>query len=196
MINNFSQIINYIEKLEKDRVSSDIFYYLQIIQRKKENFELDSNNKVIKSYYIKNSKDLNNKSKEIKSLCNLFNARAYIHLTPRKWSIVCAQHLKINTELLINSQYESIKNSLNSVIGQYSATPKTWVIDLDSHNIFDKKYVEKCINNCRSGYSKNVIMILTTKNGYHFITNPFDLNQFECKEKVDIHKNNPTILYI
>lgn len=196
MINNISQIVNYIKEVAKDKTSSDLFYFLQIIQRKKENENLSSNNRVIKSYYIENVDSLNNYFEEIKNLCNLFNARAYIHLTPRRWSMICAQQLKANTELLINQQYKGIKNSLDSIIGQYSATPKTWVVDLDSHDLFDRMYVEKCINRCRSGHSQNVIMTLHTKNGCHFITHPFNLNEFECGEKVDIHKNNPTILYI
>jgi hypothetical protein len=36
-----------------------------------------------------------------------------------------------------------------------------------------------------------------TKNGIHLITNPFNLNAFKFGfPNIDVHKNNPTILYI
>jgi len=38
--------------------SEDDFYYLQILQRKKENPELGSNSRVIKNYYIKSVEEL------------------------------------------------------------------------------------------------------------------------------------------
>lgn len=38
---------------------------------------------------------------------------------------------------------------------------------------------------------------IPTKNGYHIITKPFNLKQFKDKyPDIDVHKNNPTILYI
>lgn len=39
---------------------------------------------------------------------------------------------------------------------------------------------------------------IPTKHGYHLITSPFDLQEFQKRfdNKIDVHKNNPTILYI
>ena len=42
-----------------------------------------------------------------------------------------------------------------------------------------------------------MIAYIPTKNGYHIITKPFNLKQFKDKySDIDVHKNNPTILYI
>ena len=37
---------------------------------------------------------------------------------------------------------------------------------------------------------------IETKNGWHLITYPFNLQEFKDVVPHDIHKNNPTILYI
>ena len=51
------------------------FYYLQILQRKKENPQLGSNNRVIKNYYINSVEYLESHYHEIKELCKQFNAK-------------------------------------------------------------------------------------------------------------------------
>ena len=41
-----------------------------------------------------------------------------------------------------------------------------------------------------------VIINIPTKSGYHLITTPFNLQQFkEEYPDIDVHKNNPTLLY-
>ena len=60
--------------------SEDDFYFLQILQRKKENPQLGSNSRVIKNYYIKSVEHLELRYPEIIELCSVFNARASIRL--------------------------------------------------------------------------------------------------------------------
>ena len=46
-------------------------------------------------------------------------------------------------------------------------------------------------------YESKIYAYIPTKNGYHIITKPFNLKQFKDKyPDIDVHKNNPTILYI
>jgi hypothetical protein len=75
MIDNIQLILPFL-KFE----SKDDFYYLQILQRKKENPQLGSNSRVIKNYYITSEKYLLDRYNEIKKLCEVFNARAMIRL--------------------------------------------------------------------------------------------------------------------
>lgn len=47
----------------------------------------------------------------------------------------------------------------------------------------------------KSGYK--ILDILETKNGFHIITNPFNLKLFkDIFPEIDVHKSSPTILYI
>ncbi len=78
MIDNFDTLIPFL-KFE----SPDDFYYLQVLQRKKENPELGSNSRVIKNYYIKSAEHLLKLRKEIIQLCENFNARASLRLNKR-----------------------------------------------------------------------------------------------------------------
>jgi len=45
-----------------------------------------------------------------------------------------------------------------------------------------------------------MLEVLPTKNGYHMITRPFNLSKFkllinDLDVRLDVHKDNPTILY-
>ncbi len=102
-------------KLEHE-LEEDYFYFIQIIQRKKENPGLGSINRIIRSYNISSLKKFDKNKDEIIALCNTFNARAYIHLNRRKWSSICLECLRHNAELIANEQYEGIKSSLETIL--------------------------------------------------------------------------------
>ena len=54
----------------------------------------------------------------------------------------------------------------------------------------------ECMPVSESGNSK-IYAIIPTKNGHHIITKPFDVRNFSSQyPDIEIHKNNPTILYI
>lgn len=54
---------------------------------------------------------------------------------------------------------------------------------------------------CKHAGSGLVFNLVPTVNGFHAITKGFDLNEFSKKldeinlESIDIHKDNPTVLY-
>lgn len=74
--------------------SEDDFYYLQILQRKKENNTLNSNSRVIKNYYISSLDYLENRKEEITTLCTVFNARACLRLQPRSYKKVAFRAMR------------------------------------------------------------------------------------------------------
>ena len=55
-----------------------------------------------------------------------------------------------------------------------------------------KEYInEKC-----EPVGNKIISIIPTKSGNHLITSPFNIKQFKEKyPDIDVHKNNPTLLY-
>jgi hypothetical protein len=193
MVNNFSQIKSIL------KFEEDYFYFIQIIQRKKEIPELGSNNRVIRSYMISSLEKLEKNEAEIIKMCEMFNARAYIHLNRRKWSRIALECLRHNAELIANGQYDGIKSSLETVIGRHNCEPKgekTWIVDIDEKLPQYTMQVEDYINSLEPEGLK-VKSILPTKNGYHLITSPFNSQIFgEKYPDIDIHKDNPTILYI
>ena len=75
------------------------------------------------------------------------------------------------------------------------------VIDVDNHDISYVDEIGEIIDLIKSSNEEkpNVIGYIPTKNGWHIITRPFNLKQFEpytLEYQIDIQKNNPTILYL
>ena len=96
----------------------------------------------------------------------------------------------------MNKDFKSVRKSYESVCGQYSNEKESlWIIDIGSKEINDTFYcidqIKKCQPNIGEDKSK---IILPTKNGFHLITSPFNVKQANLQH--EIHKNNPTILYI
>lgn len=195
IVNNFDKLI----ELGLLEFKEGEFYFLQILQRRKENPDLHGNSKVIKTYYINSLEYFNSIEEEIKQLCLFFNARAYIGLNRRSYKRVAMCALKELTDLILNEQYEAARNAYNTCCGQYTTGDKKWIVDVDTK---DESYVLKTVEAIRKCMPitdvDNVIAVLPTINGYHIITRPFNLKQLEpfiATNPLDIHKNNPTLLY-
>lgn len=192
--------MNNIEIIRKllNFESDDTFYFCQIIKRKKEHPDLGSNNVVIKTYYVSSFEYLDLKIEEIITLCELHNARAYINLTSRSFERVAFHTLKKVTDCIMNKDFKLIRKSYDSVCGEYGFGEKRWIIDVDIKDFDHVIRIATIINRMQSTNEVNVIAYIPTKNGWHIITKPFDLKQFEpykVQNQLDIHKNNPTILY-
>jgi len=203
MVDNFEKIIPLL-KFD----SEDDFYHLQILMRKKENPHLGSNSYVVKTYYIRSIEYLLNKKDEIINLCEFNNARACINLNRRSFEKIAFHTLKKVTDQIMNKDFKSVRKAYESVCGRFSNEPeKKWVIDIDYKNYaylnqieMTQKFnqtiqkIEKLIE--ITGKDTNIVKI-PTKNGEHWICNPFNTEEFKTQfGGIDIHKDNPTILYI
>jgi len=192
MIDNFEQIKQY---LTFD--SSDDFYYVQIIQRRKENPELKTNNYMVKSYTITSADYLDMKKKEIVTLCELHNARAYINLNKRSFE-KCAYHsMKKLTDVILAKSFGSDKKVFDSVASAYSSDKeKKWLIDVDDMEFPSPLMMAHIEHNCKPYDPDKIIGVIKTLNGCHLITKPFNIVQFREKyPDVEVKKNSPTLLY-
>lgn len=193
-------MIDVFDKIKKLLIfeSDDDFYYLQILQRKKENPKIGSNSRVIKNYYIDSIDYLESRYEEIKELCHNFNARAMLRLNKRSYSKVAFKTMQYIANSMANGQYSFIKKSYDRACGNgHNDKNKTWIIDIDG--TYEEEWVLKMIHfidDCKPEGNK-IIAQLPTKNGLHIITKPFDLQDFRNEySEIDIHKDNPINLYI
>ena len=179
------------------------FYYLQILQRKKENPQLGSNSRVIKNYYINSADYLINHYDEIKGLCTMFNARACIRLNKRNYEKVSYKEMVNIANSMCNKEFSFIKKSYDRAVGnghsEHSGS-STWILDFDDAiSKEDMSLIESIISNSNpmiKGVNKVVAMI-PSRAGTHIITQPFDSREFKNQfPSIDIHKDNPTNLYI
>ena len=193
MIDNIQLILPFL-KFE----SKDDFYYLQILQRKKENPQLGSNSKVIKNYYIASEEYLLNRYDEIKKLCEIFNARAMIRLNKRSFEKVGFKCMTNLANTMMNKEYSFINKSYDRACGlSHNDKDKKWILDIDEKNlnIPELEYLLATLE----PRGKKVIIQLDSKSGYHLITSPFNVDEFKkkyTKYEIEVHKDNPTNLYI
>jgi hypothetical protein len=176
--------------------SPDDFYFCQIIKRKKENKELGSNSHVVKTYFIKSVADIDKDKGEMICLAEYHNARVCINLNKRSFERMAFHALRKVADVIMNKDYSQARKAYASVCGVYmSDEDKKWIVDIDVKGRVANEIL-KTIDECMPVGNK-LITILDTKNGVHLITKPFDTRGFRDKyPDIDIHKNNPTILYI
>lgn len=181
--------------------SEDTFYFLQILQRKKEHPELGRNSNVVKNYYISSIEYLEKKMDEIINLCNFFNARAMLRLTPRSYKKTALDNLKQIAQCIQDNNYRAVAKSYTSSSGiTTEGTFKRWLIDIDQKlDDLELSKMVKVINSLSPNNDQfKVLAIIPSKAGCHIITKPFDRITFEkdFNYTLDIHKDNPTNLYI
>ena len=190
MVDNFKLIKPLLEF-----PNNDIYYHLQILRRGKDHPELSAANRVIKSYFICNLESLDYVEDEIKKLCEFFGARAYINLAPKSIKKTTMLQLKYLAQRAYERDFKKIWKSWNTCAGEIKGEEPRWVVDIDEKiawgNIMD--FIDTL-----EPYSKDTKFItnIPTKSGWHIITTPFNLQQFkEVYPDIDVHKNNPTLLY-
>jgi hypothetical protein len=174
------------------------FYMLYVLKRKKDQPENERDNhqsvRTIKTYCISSIEYLEKRYDEIIQLCEMFKARAYIHIQKQNHKDVSLDMMMALAQKIKDGQF--IQNNLfDSVVGQLKTHEKRWIIDLDTTDEDEVVRMTKVINVTRPEGDK-VEAIIPTKNGYHFITKRFDVEMFRnVYPHIDIQKKNPTLLY-
>lgn len=201
MVNNF-EIIKPLLKWDNE----DQFYFLQVLQRKKDAAPgmkvngTNNNSRLIKAYYVKSLEYLEFITPEVIALCDLFNARAGINLNKRSFEKVALQHLKLVTDNIINKNYDKVYKTYSSAAGKFSHdNVKKWIIDIDKEEMESLEGIKYGIEGLppvtTEGESK-IIAEIPSRTGVHLITTPFRLDFFkDLYPHIDVQKNNPTNLY-
>jgi hypothetical protein len=199
MINN----IDIIKPLLNFTEEGD-FYMLYVFKRKKDQPEGERDNhqsvRTIKTYCIDNLGYLDKRYDEIRQLCEMFKARAYIHIQKQNHKDVSLEMMMALAQKIKDGQHNQ-KNLFDSVVGQLKTNEKRWIVDVDTMDENAIVKITKIINLVNPQHEGGKIeAIVPTKNGYHFITKKFDVMEFQKIMRLqgdvpDIQKKNPTLLY-
>ena len=111
---------------------------LYVFKRKKDQPEGEKDNhqsvRTIKTYCIESVDHLERRYDEVMQLCEMFKARAYIHVQKQN-------HRDVSLDMLV-SLAERIKNGVqnqkglfDSVVGQIKTQEKRWIIDIDNVSV-------------------------------------------------------------
>jgi hypothetical protein len=200
MINNIQQIKGLLN-FEKP----GDFYMLYVFKRKKDQPEDERDNhqsvRTIKTYCIESIDHLDRRYDEIMQLCEMFKARAYIHVQKQN-------HFDVSLSMMvalaqrIQDGNNNQKGLFDSVVGQIKTQEKRWIVDIDTDSLHVRNMVINIIESIKpnDGESK-IIATIPTKNGVHLITKRFDVMDFakQIKERgeevPDLQKKNPTLLF-
>lgn len=199
MINNFEIIKTYL-----DFSNPDTYYFLQLIQRRKDNPDLGKDMHIIDDIFIYNMEQYERMESEIIATCKLHNARAYFRLNKRSLKKSAMQLLKKVTTMIIDENYKSVKNAYSSVSGEFNDdNDKKWIVDIDNVSLdgnfgYNHESMLCTLRNLQIETGREpLVNLIPTKSGVHIITRPFNVNKFKVNfPNIDIHKDNPTILYI
>jgi hypothetical protein len=175
------------------------FYMLYVFKRKKDQPEGERDNhqsvRTIKTYCVDSIEYLEKRYDEIKQLCEMFKARAYIHVQKQNHKDVSLNMLSTLAER-IRDGASNQKGLFDSVVGQIKTQEKRWIVDIDTPDYHMVYELTKFIGRLKPEGPK-IEAVTPTKNGYHLITGKFDVKTFsEQYPSVDIQKKNPTLLFL
>lgn len=174
------------------------FYMLYVFKRKKDQPEDEKDNhqsvRTIKTYCIESIDHLDRRYDEIKQLCEIFKARAYIHIQKQNHFDVSLEMMVALAQKIRDGQHNQ-KNLFDSVVGQLKTQEKRWIVDVDDKDTNQLVKIVELIHQMRPEGDK-LEACLPTKSGYHLITKRFDVMEFKKEfPDIDIQKKNPTLLY-
>ena len=198
-INNFDLILDQLSFNNRDE-----FYFVQVIQRRKdgnEGLHVRSGYRLIKSYYIYSKQELIDLKDRIIELCRNNNARAYINPNVRNAKEVALECIKKYADLVLNDNSFMGINIWDSSCGCTRARgyKALWIIDVD--NLEHLETIKTIINSCQGAPGERIKYVVPTVHGCHLITYGFNREEFNNRLRetevgyVDVHKDNPTLLY-
>jgi hypothetical protein len=110
------------------------FYMLYVLKRKKDQPDDERDNhqsvRTIKTYCIKSIDHLERRYDEIKQLCEMFKARAYIHVQKQNHKDVSLNMMVALAQRIQDGNHEQ-QNLFDSVVGQLKTLEKRWIVDID-----------------------------------------------------------------
>jgi len=178
------------------------FYMLYVFKRKKDQPEGEKDNhqsvRTIRSYCIKSIEQLEKRYDEIMIMCEVFKARAYIHVAKQNHRDVSLEMLTALAQRIRDGQHEQ-QGLFDSVVGQIKTYEKRWIVDVDDKNTSSLVRITELIHALEPKGDK-LEAVIPTKNGYHLITKRFNIQEFIKYMSLqgdvpDIQKKNPTLLY-
>jgi hypothetical protein len=200
-------MVNNLDKIKSLLVFEKgvTYYFIQVIQRKKENPDLPKSEMQRGFWYITSMEELEIHWPRIKKTCEDYNARAYISLIPRSLEKLGKKCLMEYSKRVINNEYSRVfaipqKNALSKETIYSKGEKPWWCVDIDNPEQMPK------ISEYFLLFT-NIKAILETPNGYHLIVECFnpkvikpyatrkDDYKFASGEEFTLRKECNTILY-
>lgn len=185
MIDNSNKIRSRLD------FSGGIFYYLQVLQRRKDNPGQSWISRQRYSRIIKNLKDFDESYAIAKSISDLYNARVYIDLSPGSLEKLTLCALKELSERVYNKSYSDIYRIFDKLAPLEETKVKNgkrWMIDVD-YKVGSPEF-KAVINYLRGNSEIHIEEGMPTPAGVHVIILPFNYPQaFKDLKLLDNDRN-------
>lgn len=168
----------------------DLYYLIEIIQRKKDGNETGAESILIKKYRFNSKEGFDKIYTEMVTICDALNARAYIRINRRSYRKTALQGNVKLSKYLEQGVYKAAPYCFGKAEGKGIAEPRNTqriVIDIDTYE--DLLRLEEYFK-----YSD--FLKIPTVHGTHMIVHIF--NQERLKKnfpKIQFGNNLPTLLY-
>ena len=210
MTDNFNLFRTYMIDLgiplDKLHINDNVFE-IQLLRRGKDHKDLPAANYSFKNYYIDSIEGLDRVTDEIKKCCEVFGLRAYISVNVKSKTKLQLQCLKIISDNLFMGELKKPWKIFYKAFGTTVAPEQRWIVDIDEHDLCFVNGVIRHVEACTSKFDNTVILTVPTKSGYHLITHPFNMKEFNDRLPVldnefnydfnmpEVKKNHITLLY-
>lgn len=157
----------------------DKYWVVEIISRGKDR-EGPGQNIHFKNYYINKISDLYKYEREIKTLCDALKSRAYISVNYKSYKQVTLNACAAMANRIAKHDFINTYKIWESCSGEYAdSSNKRYVLDFDCKDL-DENVIEDILKTIRPEGSK-VFAKFPTRSGFHLITTPFDIIEFNKK---------------
>ena len=183
MIDNFEKIRGLLS------FKKDTYYFLQVIQRRKDKGNEGLFSESIQRYtkYITNLETLDKIKRDVQEICNIYNARAYIELNPRSLK----KYTFLMSEKLLERQRTGNFTNVYSIPNQVALSEDTvdtkdlipsrrWLLDID-----DFSYLPEIEEWVKTNDIK-VVETLPTVSGYHMCIESFNYKKINIDFEKEI----------
>jgi len=179
------------------------FYFLEVLQRKKDFPESEReavrDHRVLACWLVDSIEKLDRIEEEVKALCQLKNARAYLNVCKKAKKSAALQLMRECVSMIENEEYRGLEGKLASAAGKCSAVKgfKKFLIDVDTRDLETLKEVRRLVEEAGPGAK---VTVFPSPSGWHFVTDPFDVQKFNelggsKLENVEVKHNASTVLY-
>ena len=179
----------------------NLFYFIQIIKRKKDNNpDTTKSSKLIKSYSVFNRAYLDSHKEEMIEIAKLFNARIYISVNQKNKEKVFKQVLSDLSLKNLHGNFD-FANAIDSAIGSnFEHSTKKFLVDIDTK---DPDIVSRVVNDVNNYVyppttEERIVKIVPTIQGFHIICKPCRLGDLAGRYEdgiVSYQSNSNTLLY-
>jgi len=194
----------------RENINGINFYHIYIIQRRKDDGNTDMNitYTTIRNYYVYNEKDYDLLKPKIEKACKDNNARAYIVPNIKNSERIALETMKLVAEYICSKNHKAVENAYEHSVARHNGEILSrWIVDIDYKEMDNintrlgiNKTQEDIENDCKNIILKlgsKILLTVPTKNGKHWIVNPFRLDEWKkTPYGYGVNKNGGTLLYI